>query len=161
MMAQPQKEHEWLHQLVGEWTFESEADMGPDKPRQKLNGSERVRSLGGMWVIGEGQGEMPGGGTGHMVITLGFDPKRNRYVGTWVGSMMNHLWVYDGELDAKQRVLMLNAEGPSFSGDGTMSKYQDIIEIVSPDRRVLRSQVLGEGGKWTQFMEAQYRRVAR
>jgi len=58
-------------------------------------------------------------------------------------------------------VLTLNAEGPSFSGDGATSKYQDIIEIVSPDQRVLRSQVLGAGGKWTQFMEAHYRRVAR
>jgi hypothetical protein len=67
-----------------------------------------------------------------MVITLGFDPKRNRYVGTWIGSMMNHLWVYDGELDANKRVLTLNAEGPSFSGDGTMAKYQDIIEFVGP-----------------------------
>jgi hypothetical protein len=42
-----------------------------------------------------------------------------------------------------------------------MSTYQDIIEIVSPDQRVLRSQVLGADGKWTQFMEANYRRVAR
>ena len=161
MMAKPQQEHEWLHQLVGDWTFESQADMGPDQPSVKHGGTERVRSLGGMWVVGEGQGEMPGGGVGHMLITLGFDPKRNRYVGTWVGSMMTHLWVYDGELDANKRVLTLNAEGPSFSGDGTMAKYQDIIEIVSPDHRVLRSQVQGADGKWTQFMEAHYRRVTR
>lgn len=24
MKVEPQKEHEWLHQLVGEWTYESE-----------------------------------------------------------------------------------------------------------------------------------------
>jgi hypothetical protein len=161
MMAKPQKEHEWLQQLVGEWTFESQADMGPDQPPTKHGGTERVRSLGGMWVIGEGQGDMPDGEPATMIITLGFNPKRDRYVGTWVGSMMSHLWVYDGELDAAKRVLTLNAEGPSFAGDGTMAKYQDIIEIVSPDHRVLRSQVQGADGKWTQFMEAHYRRVTR
>ena len=161
MMSKPQKEHEWLQQLVGDWTFESQADMGPDKPPMKSGGSERVRSLDGMWIIGEGQGAMPDGDPATMVITLGFDPKRNRYVGTWIGSMMHHLWVYDGELDTNKRVLTLNAEGPSFSGDGTMAKYQDIIEIVGRDHRVLRSQVQGADGKWTQFMEAHYRRVAR
>jgi hypothetical protein len=29
MNTKPQKEHEWLHKLVGEWTFEVEAKMEP------------------------------------------------------------------------------------------------------------------------------------
>lgn len=161
MMSKPQKEHEWLQQLLGQWTFESEADMGPGQPSVKSTGTERVRSLGGMWIIGEGQGEMPGGaGLAEMVITLGYDPQRG-YVGTWIGSMMHHLWIYDGQLDPTRRILTLNAQGPSFSGDGTMANYQDIIEIVSPDHRILRSQVQGTDGQWTQFMEAHYRRAAR
>ena len=161
MQAEPQQEHQWLQRLVGEWTYEVAATMAPDQPPMECQGSERVRSLGGLWILAEGQGEMPGGGTGLMVITLGFDPKRNCYVGTWIGSMMTHLWIYDGELDAAKRVLTLNAEGPSFAGDGTMAKYQDIIEIVGPDHRTLRSQVLGADGKWTPFMEAHYRKVTR
>ncbi len=32
MKAEPQKEHEWLHKLVGEWTCEAEASMEPGKP---------------------------------------------------------------------------------------------------------------------------------
>ena len=43
--------------------------------------------------------------------------------------MMTHLWVYDGALDAAGKVLTLDAEGPSFTGDGTTAKYQDVIEI--------------------------------
>ena len=27
MKAEPQKEHQWLEKLVGEWTFEGEATM--------------------------------------------------------------------------------------------------------------------------------------
>jgi hypothetical protein len=29
MHVQPQKEHQWLQKLVGEWTYEIEAMMGP------------------------------------------------------------------------------------------------------------------------------------
>lgn len=158
MMAQPQPEHVWLQKLVGEWTFESETVGEPGKPTEKFRGTEKVKPLGEFWIVGEGQGEMPGGGTGHMMITLGFDPKRSRFVGTWQGSMMTHLWVYEGELDPAGRVLTLNAEGPSFSGDNTLAKYQDIIEVKSPDHRILTSRTQGADGTWTRFMTAHYHR---
>lgn len=158
MFASPQKEHAWLQQLVGDWTFESECAGEPGKPAEKFRGSETVKALGGLWIVGEGQGEMPGGGTGKMMITLGFDPKRNRFVGTWVGSMMANLWIYEGELDASGRILTLHAEGPSCSGDGTFAKYQDVIELESPDHRILTSRTQGADGTWTQFMTAHYRR---
>ena len=79
--------------------------------------------------------------------------------GTFVGGMMTFLWVYEGELDATGKVLTLNVEGPSFAGDGTMAKYQDIIEIKGPNERTLSSQVLGPDGKWNRFMMATYTRI--
>lgn len=158
MFATPQKEHEWLQKLVGDWTLESEMIGEPGQPPQKHRGTETVRSLGGLWIVGDGQGEMPGGGSAQMMITLGFDPKRNRFVGTWVGSMMTHMWVYEGELDAAGRVLTLNSEGPSFADPKKFAKYQDIIEILSDDYRTLSSRSLGDDGKWTHFMTAHYRR---
>ena len=156
--AEPQKEHKWLQRLVGEWTLEAEAMTGPGEPPAKTTGTETVRSLGGLWTVAEGEGEMPGGGTGTSIMTLGYDPQRQRFVGTWVGSMMTHLWVYEGSLDAGERVLTLDCEGPSFSGDGTLSKYRDVIELRSDDHRVLTSHVRGEDGNWQAFMTAHYRR---
>lgn len=158
MKAEPQKEHKWLQRLVGEWTLEAEAMMGPGEPPVKTTGTETVRSLGGLWTVAEGEGEMPGGGTGTSIMTLGYDPQRQRFVGTWVGSMMTHLWVYEGSLDADERVLTLECEGPSFSGDGTLSPYRDVIELRSDDHRVLTSHVRGEDGNWQAFMTAHYRR---
>src|SRR5262245_12668838 len=114
-------EHKWLQQLVGEWTYLSEA-REPGKDPVKAAGTERVRSLGDVWVVGEGEGEMPGGGRGRSIVTLGYDPARKRFVGTWVGSMMANMWVYDGWLDASRNVLTLESEGPSMSGEGT-AKY--------------------------------------
>jgi Protein of unknown function (DUF1579) len=158
MQTEPQKEHQWLQKLVGEWTYETEVTMGQDQPPEKATGTESVRSLGGFWVLAEGQGEMPCGGVATTIMTLGYDPQKQRYIGTWVGSMMSYLWLYDGELDASKNVLTLNSDGPSMAGEGKMAKYRDAIEFKSEDHRVMTSHVLGDDGQWHQFMTVNYRR---
>ncbi|HYO83026.1 MAG TPA: DUF1579 domain-containing protein [Bryobacteraceae bacterium] len=158
MKATPQKEHEWLHQMVGDWTCEGEAMMSPDQPPVKWKATETVRSIGGMWVIGEGTGEMPAGGASQTVITLGYDTKSGRYVGSFVASMMGHMWVYQGQLDEGKTVLTLDTEGPGMTPDAPNAKYRDIVEIKSPDHRTLTSVVEGPDGQWIQIMSAVYRR---
>lgn len=159
MFGEPGEEHAWLQKLVGEWTYESDCAMGPGQPNQKLTGRQTVATLGGFWIIGEGTGEMPGGGEARTRITIGYDPAKGRYVGTWVGSMMPNLWTYEGELDAAGKVLTLESLGPSFAGDGTTSVYQDIIEWKDDDTHLFRSRVKQPDGTWNQFMIAEYRRV--
>jgi hypothetical protein len=158
--AEPQKEHEWLHKLIGDWTSEMECSMGPDQPPMKSTGTESVRSLGGLWTIGEGAGDAPDGTPVKSIMTLGYDPQKQRFVGTFVASVMTHLWSYEGTLDASGKVLTLDTEGPSFTGDGSLAKYQDIIEFVSDDHRILRSRTPGPDGTWIEFMTAHYRRKA-
>lgn len=158
-IPKPTPEHEWLQRLVGEWTFEGECNMGPDQPAMKSTGRESVRSLGGLWTIGEGVGAMPDGTCEcRSIMTLGYNPAQKKFVGTFVASVMTHLWPYVGTLDPAKKVLTLDSEGPSFAGDGTMSKYQDIIEFVDDNHRTLSSQTLGPDGKWVPFMKAHYRR---
>ena len=159
MNAEPQQEHRWLQKLVGEWAYESECSMGPDKPPETFRGTETVRSIGGLWVVCEGRGEMPGGGIATTMMTLGYDPARQRFVGTFIGSMMTHLWVYDGGLDAAGTALTLDTEGPNFGVPGALAKYQDVIEWQGDDHRVLSSQTPGPDGRWHTFMTAHYRRV--
>jgi hypothetical protein len=149
MKIEPQKEHQWLQKLVGEWTCEGEATMEPGKPPAQWKAFESVRSLAG---------EMPGGGASTTLMTLGYDPQKKRYVGTFIGSMMTNLWVYDGALDAAGRVLTLDTEGPDFTAEGKMTKYKDMIEFKSDDHRVLTSNMLGDDGKWHGVMTAHYRR---
>jgi len=156
MHVEARKEHRWLERLVGEWAYENESVMGPDQPPVKFTGTETFHSLG-VWVIGEGTGDMPGGGTGRTVMTLGFD--KGRFVGTFIGSMMTGMWVYSGHLDAAERVLTLDTEGPSFADPTKTAKYQDVIELVSDDHRTLTARYQGEDGQWVRFMTAHYRRV--
>ncbi|WP_404790386.1 DUF1579 domain-containing protein [Altericista sp. CCNU0014] len=152
-----QKEHQWLDRLIGEWTYESECIMGPDQPPLKSKGTEVVRSLGGVWIVAEGEGEMPDGNLGKTIMTLGFDPKKNRFVGTFICSVMTYLWPYNGSLDAEGKILTLDSEGPNFS-NGEIAPYQDIIEFVSNDRKILTSKILMDDGTWNQFMTAHYHR---
>lgn len=156
--VEPQKEHQWLHKLIGEWTSECEASMGPDQPVQTFRGTETVRSLGGIWTLGESQGEMPDGDVMTTLMTLGYDPEKKRFVGTFIGSMMTYLWIYDGELNEAETALTLNAEGPDFTQPGKTAKYKDVIEFKSDDHRVLSSSALGDDGEWHEFMTAHYRR---
>ncbi len=158
MQTEPQQEHEWLQKLVGEWDYEHEYKMGPDQPPIKATGTETVKSLGGLWTVGEGEGEMPVGSPATVIMTLGYDPQQKRFVGTFIGSMITHLWIYNGTLDASGKVLTLDTEGPDFSGGPKMAKYQDIIEWVNDDHRTLSSRLQGEDGKWQHFMTAHYRR---
>ncbi len=160
--AKAQQQHKWLQQLVGEWAFESEADFGPDQPKLKSTGTEVVRALGDLWIVCCGQGEIPGdAGQMSMQMTLGFDPARDRYVGNWIGSVMTSMFVYEGQLEDNAKVLPLNTEGPSFTEPGKMAPYQDVIEIVDDNTRLLRSRTPGPDGDWVEFMVARYTRRSR
>ena len=77
--------------------------------------------------------------------------RSKKFVGTFIGSMMTNLWVYDGSLDASQKVLTLDTEGPGMTGDGKIVKYQDVIEFKSDDQRTLTSRVQGEDGEWSRI----------
>jgi hypothetical protein len=158
MCPKPQSQHAWLQQLVGEWTCQQTITLKPDDTPESCSSKETVRSLGSLWVICEGLAESPEGNVSS-IMTLGFDPQQNRYTATFVCSTMTHLWVYENaQFDESANRLVLEADGPSMTGEG-MARYRDIIQIESPDRRLLISHMLGDDGKWNQFMRAEYRRA--
>lgn len=157
MKAESTREHAWLQKLVGDWEAEMDCVMGPGQPPIKSKGVESVRSIGGLWTMGEGKGDAPDGTPVMSMMTLGYDPQKKRFVGSFIASMMTHMWIYEGTLQGD--TLTLDTEGPVFGGEpGKMAKYQDVISFKSGDHRTLASRILGEDGKWTEFMSAHYRR---
>lgn len=158
MNPEPQAAHRWLQQLLGDWTCQSRCDMGPGEPPMQSSGTEQVRALGELWVILEGIGTMPGGDETRTQMALGYDPEKKAVIGTWVGSMMTHLWIYRGTLDADQKVLTLETEGPSFTGDGTTARYRDVITLVNANERTLTVSGLQPDGRWNEFMTTTYQR---
>ena len=151
-------EHHWLSRLVGDWTYETEATPVPGEPSIKDSGTEHVRSLGGMWVVCEGSGLMPDGTQGTTLMTIGYDSAKGRCVGTFVGTMMTTLWVYEGSLDITANALTLYSEGPSFTEEGALGKYKDVTLLESDDHRVFSSYYLNQAGEWELFMTTHYHR---
>ncbi len=161
-MEEPREEHRWLQKLVGEWNTEAECSAGPDDPPMKSRGTESVRSIGGLWIVANGTGEVPGGGTANMILTVGYDPKKKRYTGTWIGSMMTHLWVYDGEVEPDGKTLSLYVKGPKMGEQGFIEgeevMYREQIHFVSDDHRTWTSAMQNDDGSWTTVMTANYHR---
>ncbi|MBA2354212.1 MAG: DUF1579 family protein, partial [Acidobacteria bacterium] len=114
--AHPQ--HQWLHQLVGPWTYTMLSGHGITPGEAAGSGTEVVRSIGGLWVVADGQATMPGMGPYTTVAILGFNPATGRFVGTYIASFMTHLWLYDGALDDAGRRLNLGSDGPSAFATG-------------------------------------------
>lgn len=147
-------EHDWLRRLVGEWDVvdgAGETGIG--------DWTESVRPIGDYWIQAEGRGSLPGGsGAAVMLMTLGYDPRRGRFVGTWCGSMMTHMFVYEGGLDPTGRILALDTTGPDMADPTRTSRYRDTVTILDDETRELRGEILAEDGTWKPLMQATYRR---
>jgi hypothetical protein len=156
---EPQPEHQWLQRLIGDWTYEHECVMGPDEPPMKSSGRQTTRALGGVWILTEIVWDAPDGNEVRSIIQLGYDPQKQRFLGSFISSCMTHFWPYCGTLDGEKKILTLDSEGPSFADEGATAKYQDIIEIISDDHHTMTSQYLAPDGQWVRFMTGQYRRV--
>ena len=152
---QPTEQHAWLQQLVGEWDVRSEATMGAET--MVVEGTETVATFGDLWIVSDGVMDF-GGMEVAARMTLGYDPAKEFFGGTWVGSVHDDLWVYRGQLDHGRKVLVLETEGPHFSDPRERARYRDTIEILGPDRRRMVSTMEGLDGNWATFMTAEYTR---
>jgi hypothetical protein len=147
-LPKPQKEHEWLQQLVGDWETDVEMYLEPGKPPLKGKGTEKAQSLGGFWIVEEFSCTFMGTPM-KGIITLGYDPEKKKYVGTAVDSMTSHMWKYEGVVDSTGKVLTLETSGPCPREPGKTFKFKETIEFKSKDERVFTSMMQEADGKWT------------
>ena len=145
----PEKEHAFLKRFVGQWETISECIVGPGQPPMKCEGSIDSKMLGEFWVLNQTEGTMAET-TVTALQTLGYDPQKKKYIGTWVDSMVNHMWKSEGTVDGS--TLTLEAEGPNFMAAGKLAKFRDIYEFKSANEIALSSSILGEDGKWITFV---------
>jgi hypothetical protein len=157
-MPKPQKQHEWLTQLAGEWETEGELVVGPNQPVIQCKGKETVRTIGPFWILSENQNsiqEMQMTG----VLTVGFDPKKDKFVGTWIDSVSNFIWSYEGTLDEDGKKLTLLTEGPHPTDPNARANYREVIEVKDKDHKVFTSSLQTDDGQWMTFVTINARRV--
>ena len=155
---QPTEAHQWLKQFAGEWTTTSQAAMEPNQSPMECTGRMTSRMVGDFWVVSELSGDM-GSMSFAGLQTIGYDPKKQKYVGTWVDSATDHLWHYEGTVDETGKKILLEAEGPNLMTDGQMTLFRDAYEFKTPDHIIATSSAQDENGNWVEFMTGDYRRV--
>ena len=155
----PTDEHKWLKKFVGTWEVASKAKMGEDLPAMESTATMKSEMLGEFWLVNTMDGNV-GGMTFRGIQTIGFDAKKKKYVGTWVDSVNNYLWHYEGTVDDSGKKIVLEAEGPNMMDPGKMSKYRDAYEFKGDDVMIATSSIQGEDGKWTTFNTGEAKRKA-
>lgn len=158
-MSQPVEAHKWLHQFEGEWTTTMLApgqtleDAGDAAPK----GTMSFKMLGELWLINNVFGNMGGGVTVNAILTIGYDESKKKYIGSWVDSFMNIMWLYEGTVDESGKKLSLEADGPNMMGGEGTIRYRDSYEFKSDDHIVLTSEAQMDG-TWTTYVTADIRR---
>lgn len=110
-------------------------------------------------MINRGLGEMMGIPFEN-VLTLGFDPSIGKYIGTWIGSMSDYLWKYQGGVDDAGNVLSLETEGMCPKEPGKMKQVREVYTFPDADTRLFTSSTLGEDGNWSTSITLKSRRRA-
>lgn len=146
----PTKEHKWLRQFVGKWDTTTKA------PPMESKGEETVRPVGEFWIVAEHHSDFQGTPITSN-FTLGYDPEKQKFVATWIDSMFNYLWTYDGTLDAEGKTLTFLTEGPN-PMTGKPCKFKEELKFEGPDRRVHTSWMQGDDGEWSEMMTIAYQR---
>jgi hypothetical protein len=134
---------------------------GPDSQPSESKGVEVVKLMpGGLWQQNEFDGkfaDMEFHGCG----VTGYDPKKKKYVGTWVDSMSTDILSMEGEYDASTKTLTMYSKGTDPSGkayDAKMtSKHED------DDTRVFTMFMKSDEtkGEFIKMMEITYKRRAK
>lgn len=139
------KSENWLDQLVGEWSFESQSVPANDAHRR--TGNETVTRKG-QWAIIESGDDYR--------FQLAHNPDTGKVTGDFVHWQHPQLWTYEGTVEDGK--LHMRSRGPSFDVEGAETDYDDVFEIISPDERRLTGRLVGQDGQWRDFMVTTYRR---
>lgn len=101
MQAKPSKHHAVLERTVGTWdaTFHI-----PMKEVQEEKGVLTRRMIGKLWVVEDFVGQLMGAPF-HGHGATGYDPAKQKYVGTWIDSWTDRLVTYEGTYDEATNTL--------------------------------------------------------
>jgi hypothetical protein len=156
------KEHKILKRDVGVW--EAEMKMwsgGPDSEPMVAKGMERNRMLGEIWLITSFEGELGGQKfIGHGMT--GYNPAKEKFVGTWIDNMETHINHMEGTYDEKADELTM-----IMTGIDPATKKETKAKTVTrfPDRNTrvftMFMAVPGEDDGWVKSMEINYKRRPR
>jgi GH18 family chitinase len=114
-MPQPGEQHRQLLANVGTWEGTMVMHM-PGMPETPSNVKETIEGVGEFWAQSHFEGDFMGMAF-HGRGCEGFDPAKNKYIGTWFDSTSPVLTVMEGEHDKATNSIVWRWEGPDMTGN--------------------------------------------
>lgn len=153
--TQPGPEHEVLKQDVGTWDATVEI-FGPGQPPVVHQGVETNALMAGLWLVTDYKSINPAGPPFEGRGMYGYDPKKKKYVSSWVDSMSTSLAMAESSYDAKTKTMSGSSEEPDPSGKTVKMRWT--TEYKDGDTRVSTNYMTGPDGKETPTMRISYKR---
>ncbi len=131
--------HAEVRRKVGDWLVRCTYFMGGETDPIEVAGRERGEMLGDLWCNSRFEADMLGSPLSGNA-SLGFDPVKGKYVGTWKDSATPFLYTFEGDFDAAEGVFEM--EGINFDPVRRCpANYRSRIEFISKDEHILNLSI--------------------
>jgi hypothetical protein len=162
-IPKPTAEHERLAKDAGTWDATIKSwTQGPGSEPSVSRGVEVAKVMpGGLWLLSSFEGKV-GDLEFHGAGQTGYDPKKGKYVGTWVDSMASEIMVMEGGYDSKNHTLIMSARGTDpASGKPYDARMTNRYE--GDDTRVFTMEMKSEEtkGEYIKLLEITYKRRSK
>lgn len=125
-MPKPTEHHKLLMKSVGKWEGTLTMTM-PGMPTEGVAATEEITAFGPFWTTSRFECDfmgMPFMGSGSM----GYDPAKGKYLGTWIDNMSPALAVMEGEMDEESGKLTMHYEAMN-QMTGEMTPHSNVMTM--------------------------------
>ncbi len=150
----PTPQHARLLEKVGEWKVQCTYFWGAEP--MAVDGSDRVEALGPFWTLGHFECDT-GPVTIHGLATTGYDPEKEKFVGTWQDSTNPFHYYFEGRFDESGKRLEMTGDNID-PMSGALVKYRSVETFHDADNRMLELFVEHQSGEEMQVLEYEYSR---
>ena len=154
-MPTPSEEHQVVMRDVGNWSIEGKMLMPGGF--QEFKGEERVEAIGKFWTVSHYKSDAFGGLVGS--ATMGFDPKTNEFVGTWVDSFQPSVTTMKGSFDEKTNTMTYDTTSVGMDGKPMAGKI--IVKYTDQNSHtftMMHQDPTGQSDKMVETIEMTYTR---
>jgi len=156
-MPKPGKEHEALKVFEGDWTFQGRFFMDPAQPPMEMNGTETSKMILGGWYLNSEVKSTFAGAPFEGRWTMTYTLFKKKYQATWIDSMMPHVFVSEGDVDATGKIYTFHGEGfDPATGKSIQEKW--VMEVKDADNHVMSFYAPGADGKERKTGEITYKK---
>ncbi|NVJ96531.1 MAG: DUF1579 family protein [Alphaproteobacteria bacterium] len=155
VQAQALPEHGMLKMDDGNWHVALTLHRQDGTAPTTHAGTESNSLIGGLWSVGKM--EIPFGDDLYVgFATLGYDPVKAKYVGTWVDSTSPHITEMEGTYDPETKTLILFYT--TYTAAGVAEERKNVMVYQDHNTRDFDSYLM-VNGQWQLSMEILYTRT--